>query len=109
MLAGFVIADAGIDQDFLAADFQQPGVNAELQETGFRIVMVRHHPAHVLGHDLVAPVGEELLRLEEEAVGFLDARNLGRADGGDGHAVTCCFCWCMILSENRYPLFGIMH
>jgi hypothetical protein len=47
--------------------------------------MIRHHPAHVLGNGLVAPVGEKLLCLKEEAVGLLDARDLGRADGRDGH------------------------
>ena len=90
MLARFVIADAGVDQDFPAADLDQPRVDAELEEAARRIVVIRHHPAHVPGDELVAPVGEECLRFEEVPVGFLDARDLGRADGCRGHATAGC-------------------
>src|SRR3954454_1583810 len=61
-------------------------MNAKLQIAARRIVVVRYHPAQVGGDDLVAPPGEEFLRLEEVAIGFLDARDFRRADSGGGHA-----------------------
>ena len=51
-----------------------------------RIVMVRHHPAHMLGDDLVAPLGEKRSRLEEMPVALLDARDFRRADLRHRHA-----------------------
>jgi hypothetical protein len=72
-----VIADAGIDQDRLAADLQQPAVHAEFQE-GRRLVIVRRHePVAVTLDDRGIPVGKEGLGVEVRFVALFDAH--GRA------------------------------
>src|SRR5712672_1000410 len=40
--------------------------------------------------------------------GFLRARLLGRDDFSSNRHPALAYCWSMIFSENRYPLFGIM-
>src|SRR4051794_9855289 len=76
-------------------------MDAELEAPARGIEMVRHHPAEMRRHDLVAPVGEERPRLEVRLVGLLDARELRRSDACGCHvALIVALLLNMILSRK---------
>jgi hypothetical protein len=80
-----VVAAAGVDQDVLIPDPQQPAVHAELDQPAVRLVVVRRKPVRVLPVDLVAPLGKDLRRRVGRQIGFLDARHADLADRKDRH------------------------
>ena len=83
---GLVVADAGVDQDALAADRQQPAMDAELQEARRLVVVVGQQPVAMLLHHGGLPVREEHLGVEVGLVGFLDALHRGGAELHFRHA-----------------------
>jgi hypothetical protein len=85
MRARLVVADAGVDQDALAAHRQKPAMDAELQRIRGLLVVVGHQPVAVMLHHLGLPVGEEHLGVEVGLVGFLDALHRGSAELHFGH------------------------
>ncbi len=54
----FLIAAAGVDQDFAAIDLQQPAMDAELEFAACRIVVIRREPMAVLGKMRVGQAGK---------------------------------------------------
>ena len=75
-----VVAAAGVDQDLLAADLQQPAMHAELDLSGIGVVVVRRQPMLVLGQMRIAEVRKNVPQHIVRNVGFLDARDGGLAD-----------------------------
>ncbi|MFZ0101521.1 MAG: hypothetical protein WAL49_04465, partial [Pseudolabrys sp.] len=45
-----VVAAAGVDQDLLAADLQQPAVDGEPDQSLVSVVVMRRQPRFVFGH-----------------------------------------------------------
>ena len=54
------VAAAGVDENFLAADLQQPAMHAELDESRLRIEMARGEPLAVLGENGVRAFGKNV-------------------------------------------------
>jgi hypothetical protein len=82
---GFVVAAAGIDQDFLAADLQQPAMHAEHDRAFAGIIVVWRQPVFVLGHVRVGEVRKNVAQRIVRDVGFLDARDSDLAQGEHRH------------------------
>jgi hypothetical protein len=82
---GFVVAAAGIDQDFLAADLQQPAMHAEHDRAFAGIIVVWRQPVFVLGHVRVGEVRKNVAQRIVRDVGFLDTRDGGLAQGEHRH------------------------
>jgi hypothetical protein len=80
-----VIADAGVDQDALAAHRQKPAVDAELQHARRLVVVVGQQPVAMLLHHAGLPVGEEHLGVEVGLVRLFDAPHGGGAELHFGH------------------------
>jgi hypothetical protein len=74
-----VIAAARVDQDLLLADLQEPAVHAELDQAGFRLVVIGREPRPVLVQNLLAQVGKDLGRRIGRAIDFLDPGDGGSA------------------------------
>ncbi|HEY6979555.1 MAG TPA: hypothetical protein VH499_01265 [Reyranella sp.] len=75
--ARLVIADTGVDQDTLAADLDQPAMDAELQEARGFVIVIGQEPVAMLAHDIGVPGRKELLGLEVELVALLDTGDDG--------------------------------
>ena len=75
-----VVAAAAVDEDFLAADLQEPAMHAEHDQAFAGIVVMRRQPAFVLGHMRVGEVREDVAQRIAREIGFLDARDGGLPD-----------------------------
>ena len=62
-----IVAAAGVDQDLLPADLQQPAVHAELDLGRRRIVVAGREPVRMLVADRVGEFGKQLLRVVDRA------------------------------------------
>jgi hypothetical protein len=73
--AGLVllVAAAGVDQDGLAADPQEPRVHGEQDAAALRVVVVRRQPRHVAFELRVGDLRKHLLDRIGRQVGLLDA------------------------------------
>src|SRR3954463_1830323 len=70
-----VVAAAGVDQDFLFADLQQPAVYAQFDFAARRIVWIGRKPMRVLAMQFIAEVWKELFRIIDRLIGLLDPRD----------------------------------
>src|SRR5262245_25159480 len=83
-----VVAAAAVDQDGLAADFQEPAVHAELDEVLVAIVVMRRHPMGMLCRDRIGVFWKDVARPIDRQIGLLDPGNAGLANGELGHCMS---------------------
>ena len=83
-----VVAAARVDQDFLAADLQQPAVDGEPDLPGLGLIVVRRQPGLVLGHVGVGEIRKDVPQRIAREIGFLDPRDLCIADTEHRHLLT---------------------
>jgi hypothetical protein len=75
----FVVAATRVDQDFLAADLQQPTVNGEPDPACLSLVVMGRKPCPVLGQMCIGEFRKDFPQRISRKVGFLDADNYGIA------------------------------
>ncbi|TMK29923.1 MAG: hypothetical protein E6G69_11010 [Alphaproteobacteria bacterium] len=80
-----VVADAGIDQDRVAAGFDDKAVKAEDQLAGARLNQPRAQQRRILLDHRRVEIREEVARGEERALIIGDAGNFEIADPGGLH------------------------
>src|SRR5262249_11467340 len=81
-----VVAAARIDQNFLAADLQQPAMHGEPDLSGFRLVMMRREPRFVLRHMRIGEFGKDVPERIAGKIGFLDTYDRCIADTEHWHS-----------------------
>src|SRR6266700_1701712 len=70
-----VVAKAGIDQDFLAADLQQPTMNGEPDLPGLGLIVVGCQPRLVFSHMGVGEFRKDIAERIARKISFLDPRD----------------------------------
>src|SRR5262249_42681783 len=97
-----IVAAAGVDQDLLAADLEQPAVHAELDLAARRLVVARCEPAFMLAQNVVGELRKDFPRIVDREVGFLDAGYGCLADRMLEHASLWLRLMASISAETRW-------
>ena len=88
IVALLVVAEAGVDQDRVAAGLHDPGVDGPDQAIGACLDVVGHHPALLGVEGLLVEPGEHPVGSEARGAEFLDFLDGGATDLANRHGAS---------------------